>query len=98
MNLFEKASGFANRLFSKDTGKRLFEKANDIGRGIVREASNHSKLIGELAPVALALGQPEIAGALTAVSKYAPKANEVLNSIQKKKPEIKDEKPSVNFH
>ena len=98
MNLFEKASGFANRLFSKDTGQKLFQKASDIGRGIVSEASKHSKLIGELAPVAMALGQPEIAAGLSAVSQYAPKVNDALNSIQKKKPEIKNEKPSINFH
>ena len=98
MSLFEKASGFAKRLFSKNTGQRLFQKAGDIGRDVLDGVAKHSGLIGELAPVALALGHPEVAAGLTAVSQYAPKVNNALQSIQKKKPEIKNESPPVNFH
>lgn len=94
MRFFDKAKDDLKRLFSKENGRTFLRKAENTGRDVVGFASKNANLIGELAPVAMALGQPEIAMGLTAVSKYAPKVND---AIQKKKPQVIENKPVVNF-
>lgn len=94
MRFFDKAKDDLKKLFSKENGRVLLRKAENTGRDIVGLAARNSNLIGELAPVALAMGQPEIAMGLEAVSKYAPKVND---AIQKKKPQVVENKPVVNF-
>lgn len=86
MKLFEKGTNFGKKLFSKYNGEVLLRK----GRDVLDTISNNSNLISMAVPVALALGQPEIALGLTAISKYAPKVKDAVNSIQKKKPEKED--------
>jgi len=77
-NLFHKAEELSNKLFSKSNGKILFRKAENTGRNIIDGIVKHSNLIGQLAPVAVALGQPEIAVGLSAISKYAPQIKSAL--------------------
>ena len=88
MKLFEKGTNFGKKLFSKYNGEVLLRK----GRGVLDSISNNSNLIGNIAPIALALGHPEIALGLSAISKYAPKIKDAVNysSTQKKKPEKED--------
>ena len=76
MKLFEKGTNFGKKLFSKYNGEVLLRK----GRDVLDTISNNSNLISMAAPVALALGQPEIALGLTAISKYAPKVKDAVNS------------------
>ena len=89
MKLFQKGSG--HKLFSKYNGEILLRK----GRDVLDKISNSSNLIGMAAPVALALGHPEIALGLTAISKYAPKLNDAVGSIQKKKPIKEEDKKDI---